>query len=82
MGVVRLRVSKEGQINLTDELRRALGVENGGEVLATLEGQALRLRRDADNVEEARRILAAAVPEEARLSVDDFLANRLRDMGE
>jgi bifunctional DNA-binding transcriptional regulator/antitoxin component of YhaV-PrlF toxin-antitoxin module len=82
MGVVRLKVSKDGQLCLTDELRKVLGVEDGGEVFASLEGRALRLRPSAADMEETRRILAAAVPKGARMSVDDFLAQRLRDTGQ
>lgn len=79
MGVVRLKVSKDGQLCLTDDLRRALEVEEGGELIATIERHELRLR----NVDAAiRRAQEAARAMKAKgASVDDFLSTRRRDAG-
>ena len=82
MGVVRLRVSKDGQLVLPDELRRVLGIEDGGEVVATYEGRRVRIEPPIASLAEIGAELARSLPEGAHLSVDDFLEQRRRDAAE
>ena len=79
MGAVRLRVSATGEVSLPDELRKALGVEGGGELLATYEDRIVRIEPRQMRLAEIGVELNRAVPAGVRLSVDDFLAQRRRD---
>jgi len=79
MGAVRLKVSATGEVSLPDELRKALGVEGGGELLATYEDRLVWIQPRQTRLSEIGAELNRAVPEGVRLSVDDFLAQRRRD---
>ena len=72
MNVV-LKVSKAGHLDLPADLRRSIGVENGGPVSVWVENGELRVRAVAD-------VLAELQAEGSRIlandSVDRFIADR------
>jgi bifunctional DNA-binding transcriptional regulator/antitoxin component of YhaV-PrlF toxin-antitoxin module len=82
MGVVRLKVSEDGQLSLPDDLRKALDVEQGGELLATIEDHELRLRNVDAAIRRAQETLRRAAGDRPGMSVDDFLAWRRSMWGE
>jgi AbrB family looped-hinge helix DNA binding protein len=82
MGAVRLKVSKDGQLRLPAELRKALDLEEGGELVATVEEQVLQLRNVDAAIRRAQEATRRLVGDKPGFSVDDFLAERRRMWGE
>ncbi|WP_395677786.1 AbrB/MazE/SpoVT family DNA-binding domain-containing protein [Inquilinus sp.] len=80
MTVVRAKVSESGRLSIPAELRRAIGLEHGGDVIVDLDGREIRIRTVAEAVAQAqalsRRLLGDRV---AEASVDNFLAERRRE---
>jgi AbrB family looped-hinge helix DNA binding protein len=80
MTVVRAKVSESGRLSIPAELRRAIGLEHGGDVVVDLDGREIRIRTVAEAVAQAqalsRRLLGDRV---AEASVDNFLAERRRE---
>ncbi|MGO1075417.1 AbrB/MazE/SpoVT family DNA-binding domain-containing protein [Inquilinus sp. CA228] len=80
MTVVRAKVSESGRLSIPVELRRAIGLEHGGDVVVDLDGREIRIRTVAESVAQAqalsRRLLGDRV---ADASVDNFLAERRRE---
>jgi AbrB family looped-hinge helix DNA binding protein len=81
MNVYRGRVTESGRLSLPADVRRLVGLENGGDVVIELDGQTIRVRTVAEVVADtqalAKRLLAGRT-----VSVDDFLAHRRADTGE
>lgn len=81
MNVYRGRVTESGRLSLPADVRRLVGLENGGDVVIELDGQTIRVRTVAAVVADtqalAKRLLAGRT-----VSVDDFLAHRRADTGE
>lgn len=77
---VRAKVSETGQVELPAKFREELGLRDGETVVIWVEDGEIRIRQLDDALsriqEEVRRLGGE------RLSVDDFLATRLRDTGE
>jgi AbrB family looped-hinge helix DNA binding protein len=80
MTVVRAKVSESGRLSIPAELRRAVGLEHGGDVVVELDGREIRIRTVAEAVAQAqalsRRLLGDRL---AEASVDNFLAERRRE---
>ena len=74
---VRARVAANGRISIPVELRRALGVERGGEVLMEVEHGELTITPLAEKIrriqQRFREIAGDRIDE---ISSDDFLAWR------
>src|SRR5205085_11982597 len=75
-------ISKSGRMSLPAEFRRALGLEQGGNVVVELNDREIRIRTLDDVVKGAqawsRRVLAG----KPKVTVDDFLAERRQDWKE
>jgi AbrB family looped-hinge helix DNA binding protein len=82
MGAVRLKVSKDGQLSLPAELREALDLEEGGELVATVEEKVLQLRNVDAAIRRAQEATRRLIGDKPGFSVDDFLAERRRMWGE
>jgi len=80
MTVIRAKVSESGRLSIPAELRRAIGLEHGGDVVVDLDGREIRIRTVAEAVAQAqalsRRLLGDRM---AEASVDNFLAERRRE---
>ena len=74
----RLHVSPDGSIVLPPVLRKQLGLEQGGVLLATLEDDALRLLTIPAAVRRAQALVRQFVPEGISL-VDELLEDRRRE---
>ena len=75
-------ISESGRMSLPAEFRRALGLEQGGNVVVELNDREIRIRTLDDVVKGAqawsRRVLAG----KPKVTVDDFLAERRQDWKE
>jgi AbrB family looped-hinge helix DNA binding protein len=77
-----LNVASNGRLVLPAEVRKRLGLSEGGELLMEETGNGLVLRTVAQAVAEAQAIADRYLAHRPDVSVDDFLANRRADSGE
>ena len=81
MNVYRGRVSESGRLSLPADVRRLVGLENGGDVVIELDGQTIRVRTVDEVVADAQALMRELLGDR-KLTVDDFLADRLAETGE
>jgi bifunctional DNA-binding transcriptional regulator/antitoxin component of YhaV-PrlF toxin-antitoxin module len=79
MTTMRAKVSGSGRLSIPVQLRRAVGLENGGDVLVDLDGKAIRIRTVDQVVAQAQEISRRLLRGKKGVSVDDFLAERRRE---
>lgn len=79
MKSAKARVSASGQMTIPLELRNAVGLEHGGDVLLELDGRDIRIRTVAEMVAQAQALTRQLLGDRAEASVDDFLAQRRRE---
>lgn len=79
MGVIRAKVSESGRLQLPAEMRRATGLEHGGEVVVELVGKEIRVRTLQESIARAQELARRILGDTPQASVDDFLATRRRD---
>jgi AbrB family looped-hinge helix DNA binding protein len=79
---MRGHVSASGRISLPAEFRKAVGLEQGGDVVVELDGQEIRIRTIREIVARAQALSRKLLAGKANCSVDDFLAERKRDWGD
>ena len=82
MGAIRIRVSETGRLSLPIELRRALGIERGGDVLVEWTGHEVRIRTLDDVIADIQSRFRKHLEGKPPLTVDDFIAERRADWGE
>ena len=70
------RVSKSGRVQLPAELRRAVGLENGGDVVIELDELGIRIRTVAAVVAHAQALTRQLLGKAPSASVDAFIAAR------
>src|SRR5690242_5598254 len=70
-----IRMSANGRLSIPAKQRRALGLENGGMVVATLENGELRIRPIAAVLAEVQAMVASYVKASGD-TVDQFIADR------
>ena len=78
----RGHVSPSGRISLPAELRKAIGLERGGDVIVELDGKDIRIRTIQGSVARAQAVARQLFADKPNVSVDDFLAHRREDWGE
>jgi AbrB family looped-hinge helix DNA binding protein len=78
----RLNVAPNGRVVLPVEVRRRLGLSEGGDLLMEETPDGLVLRTVAQAVAHAQAIARRYLADRPDVSVDDFLANRRADSGE
>lgn len=80
MSAVKAKVSESGRLSIPADLRRAVGLERGGDVVVELDGRDIRIRTVAEAVAQAQALSRLLLGDRAaEASVDDFLAERRRD---
>lgn len=79
MNAVGGRVSKSGRISLPAEFRKAVGLDHGGDVVADLDGNEIRIRTVDEVVSRAQALTLRLIGHNPTASVDAFLAERRRD---
>lgn len=72
------RMGKGGRVVIPAELRRALGLSEGDEVILRLTDQELYLITPRQAVKKAQAMVRRYVPESVRL-VDELIAERRRE---
>lgn len=77
-----LKVAPNGRVVLPAELRRRLGLSDGGDLLMEETPDGLVLRTVAQAVAHAQAIARRYLADRPEVSVDAFLANRRADSGE
>jgi AbrB family looped-hinge helix DNA binding protein len=78
----RGHVSPTGRISLPAEFRKAVGLEQGGDVVVELDGKDIRIRTVAEVVARAQELSRKLLAGKPKSTVDDFLAERRRDWGD
>ncbi len=75
MTYVRVRLAQGGRIAIPAELRRALGLKVGDDLLIGLEEGELRAFTPAQGIKRAQELVRRYVPEDRSL-VDELIAER------
>lgn len=70
------RITSGGRIVIPAELRRALGVQEGDELLIRIEGQELRIYTPAEAIRQAQERLRRHIPAGRSLSDELILERR------
>jgi bifunctional DNA-binding transcriptional regulator/antitoxin component of YhaV-PrlF toxin-antitoxin module len=78
----QVTVAPNGRISLLVELRRRLGLIDGGELLIEERTDGLILRTVKQSVAHAQALARQYTAHKAEASVEAFLVNRLADSGE
>jgi bifunctional DNA-binding transcriptional regulator/antitoxin component of YhaV-PrlF toxin-antitoxin module len=78
MTAIRAIVSETGILQRPHAVRRAAGLENGGEVVLELSGGKIQIRALDDVVAAAQEATRSLVGETPEASVDAFRAERRR----
>lgn len=80
--VYHLTVAPNGRIVLPAEIRKRLGLSQGGDLLIEETPSGLLLRTPAQSVANAQAIARRYLADRPDVSVDDFLATRKTESGE
>lgn len=72
---MRVNVLPNGRLVLPVSLRRTLGVEKGGHIVAELDGASVRLTTPDQSLDEARALFRRYVPHGSSVA-DEIIADR------
>jgi AbrB family looped-hinge helix DNA binding protein len=75
---MRAKVSDSGRLSIPAEFRKAVGLENGGDVVVELDGREIRIRTVDEVVAQAQALTRRLLADRKDASVDAFLAERRR----
>jgi len=73
------KVSHSGRLSLPAEFRKAVGLEQGGDVVVELDGREIRIRTVSEVIERAQILTDRLLSGKADASVAEFLAERRRE---
>ena len=76
---VRTRVSKSGRLSIPAGLRKAIGLDRGGDVVIELTGREIRIRTVQEVIAQTQAIARRLTAGKPNASVDAFLAERRRE---
>jgi AbrB family looped-hinge helix DNA binding protein len=79
MNAIRGRVTESGRVSLPAELRKAIGLDRGGDVVFELDGREIRIRTVDEVIDRAQAITKRLLGGKPEASVDAFLAERRRE---
>jgi len=79
MSRVRSKISPAGRLAVPVQVRRAMGLPKGGDVVIELEGRSMRVRTLAETVGDAQALSRKLLRGKRKASVDAFLAERRHD---
>ncbi len=79
MNAIRGRVTESGRVSLPAELRKAVGLNHGGDVVFQLYGREIRIRTVDEVIDRAQALSRKLLGDAPDASVDAFLAERRRD---
>ena len=78
MTAVRAKVSDSGRLSIPSEFRKAVGLENGGDVIVELDGREIRIRTVDEVVAQAQALTRRLLVGRKDSSVEAFMAERRR----
>jgi len=78
MKAIRTKVSDSGRLSIPAQIRSAVGLEQGGDVVVSLQGGEIRIRTIDAAVAEAQADSRRLLGGKRGASVDAFLAERRR----
>jgi AbrB family looped-hinge helix DNA binding protein len=76
MASIYAKVSKSGRLSIPARLRKAVGLEDGGDVVVELDDSELRIRTVDEVVRRAQAMTRRSVADKPGTSVDDFERRR------
>lgn len=76
---VQVKVSPNGRVVIPADVRRKLGIENGGTLTLSVDEYGVTLSTFKQRVRKAQAIYAEMMKGKTPSSVDDFLAEKRRD---
>ncbi len=79
MNSIQGKVSKSGRISLPAEFRKAVGLDQGGDVVVELAGREIRIRTIDEVLDRAQALTQHLLGNRPAASVDGFLAERRQD---
>lgn len=79
MAAVATKMSENGRITFPANIRAAVGLERGGDVIVEVVDGELHVRTVAQAMDRARAIARRIASGKKDASVDDFLAERRRE---
>lgn len=77
-----VNITPNGRLSLPAELRKRLGLTQGGALLIDVTDDGLMMRTVAQSVAHAQALAKRYTADKADASVDAFLANRRSESGE
>jgi AbrB family looped-hinge helix DNA binding protein len=80
MQVMQTRMGQNGRVVIPAEMRAALGLNAGDDVLMELQAGEIRLVALRDSVRQAKALFRQAIPDN-RSVVADFIADRKAEAG-
>ena len=75
MYATQARLGQNGRVVIPAEMRAALGLNTGDEILMELQAGEIRLVALRDSVRQAKALFRQAIPDSSNV-VDDFIADR------
>jgi AbrB family looped-hinge helix DNA binding protein len=78
MTSIRAKVSEAGRLSIPAEFRRAVGLEQGGDVVVSLQNGEIRIRTLDEAIAQAQAATRQLLGGKRGASVDRFLAERRR----
>lgn len=79
MNAIRGRVSGSGRIGLPAEVRKAVGLDRGGDVIIELDNGDIRIRTVREVVTRAQALSRELLAGKADAGLDAFLAERRKN---
>ena len=79
---IQVEIMPNGRLSLPVELRKRLGLMDGGSLLIEETDEGVILRTVAQSVAHARALARRYTADKAETSVEAFLANRRSESGE
>ena len=79
MNALKGRVSETGRLSIPADIRKAVGLERGGDVVIELVRREIRIRTIDEVVAQAQAIARRLTEGKPDASVDAFLAGRRRE---
>jgi AbrB family looped-hinge helix DNA binding protein len=76
MSPIHVKISDNGRLSIPAAMRKAIGLERGGDVVIELSGQEIRIRTLAEATARARELTRRLLAGRTDASVDDFIAER------
>ena len=80
MSSVRAKVTATGGLSLPAKFRKAVGLEHGGNVVVELAGKEIRIRAVPEVVARAQQLTKELLSGQSTATVDEFLAERRREV--